>query len=175
MHLFVNSVAHVPYHWHKEVENIYVLQGAVTILVDQQQYDLKQDDIIVVNSMSVHKLERTLQDNVLLSLQFSPILLEGETFIACNSSGKTMEDQGCYNQIRRYLAQFVWESTKTATGFRSFSLGLLHLFQRKDRHAVSKIFDAKVFQMFGQNWLIDRSPDRLIEEMIQNFVLMRSK
>ncbi|NOU73076.1 hypothetical protein GC098_16900 [Paenibacillus sp. LMG 31458] len=33
----------------------------------------------------------------------------------------------------------------------------------------------KVFQMFGQNWLIDRSPEQLSGEMIQNFVLMRRK
>ncbi|MBB3112426.1 xylan 1,4-beta-xylosidase [Paenibacillus phyllosphaerae] len=127
MHLFVNSVAHVPYHWHKEVEIIYVLQGAVTLLVDQRQYELRQDDIIVINSMSIHKLERTQQDNVLLTLQFSPGLLEGETFIACNSTLQTAEDRGRYNQIRRYLAQLVWESTKTAPGFRSISQGLLHL------------------------------------------------
>lgn len=53
--LFVNSVKHVPFHWHKEVEIVYVLQGSVILHLDQKEYTLHQDDIIVVNSMSIHK------------------------------------------------------------------------------------------------------------------------
>ncbi|MDR0268066.1 helix-turn-helix domain-containing protein [Paenibacillus sp.] len=125
--LFVNSVAYVPFHWHKEVEIIYVLQGAIAIHLDQQNYTLSQDDIIVVNSMSVHQIERTSQDNVLLTLQFSPELLDEHMLVACNSLHQTPEKRDHYDRIRRYLAQMAWEASKKTQGSRNYSMGLLHM------------------------------------------------
>lgn len=125
--LFVNSVAHVPFHWHKEFEIIYVLQGAVTLYLDQRQYILNQDDVIVVNSMSVHQIERTNQDNVLLTLQFSPDLMGDDTFIDCNSLHQTVDNRDRYDRIRRCLAQMAWEANKKAPGCRNYSMGMLQL------------------------------------------------
>ncbi|AZS13314.1 GH39 family glycosyl hydrolase [Paenibacillus lutimineralis] len=125
--LFVNSVAYVPFHWHKEVEIIYVLQGWITIHVDQRSYELKQDDIIVVNSMSVHQIERTNQDNVLLTLQFNPELLDEQRVVACNSLYQTSKNQEMYDRIRHYLAQMAWEASKKTQGSRNYSLGLLYM------------------------------------------------
>ncbi|MBV6716623.1 GH39 family glycosyl hydrolase [Paenibacillus chitinolyticus] len=125
--LFVNSVAFVPFHWHREVEIIYVLHGAVTLWLDQHQYALYKDDIIVVNSMSVHKIERTHQDNVLLTLQFSPDLLDSQVFIDCNSLRQKPGNRDRYDKVRHYLAQLTWEASKKAPGCRNFSIGLLHL------------------------------------------------
>ncbi|MGG1638813.1 GH39 family glycosyl hydrolase [Paenibacillus sp. NRS-1760] len=125
--LFVNSVAHVHFHWHKEIEIIYVLQGSVTIYLDQHQYLLQQDDIIVVSSMSVHKIERTSQDNVLLTLQFNPELMDEGSFIGCNSLQQTDENRENYDKIRRCLAQMAWEASKKAPGCRNYSLGFLHM------------------------------------------------
>ncbi|MEC0207233.1 AraC family ligand binding domain-containing protein [Paenibacillus lautus] len=56
--LFVNSVKHVPFHWPKEVEIVYVLQGSVILHLDQKEYTLHQDDVVVVNSMSIHTFAR---------------------------------------------------------------------------------------------------------------------
>jgi len=125
--LFVNSVAHVPFHWHKEMEIIYVLQGAVTIHLDQRQYVLNQDDVIVVNSMAVHQIERTSQDNVLLTLQFNPELMDDHAVIDCNSLHQTPENRQYYDRIRSALAQMAWESSKKAQGSRNYSLGLLQI------------------------------------------------
>ncbi|MDK8179758.1 helix-turn-helix domain-containing protein [Paenibacillus sp. UMB4589-SE434] len=125
--LFVNSVAYVPFHWHKEVEIIYVLQGAITMHLDQQSYTLNQDDIIVVNSMSVHQIEHTNQDNVLLTLQFSPELLDEHMLVACNSLYQTPENRNHYDRIRCYLAQMAWEASKKTQGSRNYSMGLLYM------------------------------------------------
>ncbi|WP_327204770.1 GH39 family glycosyl hydrolase [Paenibacillus sp. DMB20] len=116
---------HIQFHWHKEIEIIYVLQGSVIMYLDQHQYTLHQDDIIVVNSMSVHKIERTSQDNVLLTLQFGPEWLDANAFIHCNSSTQTDENRGSYDAIRRDLAKMVWEINKKAVGYRSYAMGCL--------------------------------------------------
>jgi len=125
--LFVNSVAYVPFHWHKEIEIIYVLQGAITIHLDQRNFTLSQDDVIVVNSMSIHQIERTNQDNVLLTLQFSPELLDEHLVVSCNSLHQTPENRDIYDRIRRYLAQMAWEASKKAQGSRNYSMGLLYM------------------------------------------------
>ncbi|WP_336773855.1 GH39 family glycosyl hydrolase [Paenibacillus sp. MMO-58] len=124
--LFVNSVKDIRFHWHKEIELIYVLQGAVTVYVDQRQYRLAEDDIIAINSMSVHKLERTNLDNVLLTLQFGPELLDDEgTLFDCNSMSQTEYNRYRYDRLRRCLARMVWESNKKGPGHRNYSMGSL--------------------------------------------------
>lgn len=127
LRLFVNSVAHVRFHWHKEIEIIYVLQGSVTIYVEKRHYRLNQDDIIVVNSMSVHQLERTSEDNVLLTLQFSPDFMVDQPIIECNSLDQTAENRSRYDQIRGCLARMAWEASKKAPGSRHYSLGSLQM------------------------------------------------
>lgn len=112
MKLFVNSVKHIDFHWHKEVEVVYVLHGSIIMYLDQQQYTLQKDDVIVVNSMSVHKIERTNQDNVLLTLQFGPELMNNNTFITCNSALNVEQDAPRLHSIKQYLAQMVWEINK---------------------------------------------------------------
>lgn len=120
----MNSVKHIDFHWHKEVEIVYVLHGSVNMYLDQKQYMLHEDDIIVVNSMSVHKIERTSQDNVLLALQFGPELLNNNAFISCNSALNKDQDAQLYD-IKRYLAQMVWEINKKAQGYQSYTMGRL--------------------------------------------------
>lgn len=112
MKLFVNSVKHIDFHWHKEVEVVYVLHGSIIMYLDQQQYTLHEDDVIVVNSMSVHKIERTNQDNVLLTLQFGPELMNNNAFISCNSAMNVEQNAPRLQSIKQYLAQMVWEINK---------------------------------------------------------------
>lgn len=125
--LFVNSVKHIHFHWHKEIEILYVLQGSVVMYLDQRQYTLHKDDVIVVNSMSVHKIERTSEDNVLLTLQFGPEWLDTNAFVHCNSSTQTEDNRRSYDAIRHNLAKMVYEINKKASGFRSYTLGCLQM------------------------------------------------
>ncbi|MGM1049078.1 MAG: GH39 family glycosyl hydrolase [Bacillota bacterium] len=123
--LFVNSVKHIQFHWHKEVEILYVLQGSVIMYLDQKQYTLNQDDVIVVNSMSVHKFERSSHDNILLTLQFGPEWLYNNVFISCNSTTEAEPNGFRFDTIKHDLAKMVWEMNKKTPGYRSYTLGRL--------------------------------------------------
>lgn len=127
MKLFVNSVKHIDFHWHKEVEVVYVLHGSIIMYLDQQQYTLHEDDVIVVNSMSVHKIERTNQDNVLLTLQFGPELMNNNAFISCNSAMNVEQNAPRLQSIKQYLAQMVWEINKKTPGYQNFTMGRLQM------------------------------------------------
>ncbi|UNK15986.1 helix-turn-helix domain-containing protein [Paenibacillus sp. N3/727] len=125
--LFVNSVKHIQFHWHKEVEILYVLQGSVIMYLDQKQYTLNQDDVIVVNSMSVHKFERNSHDNILLTLQFGPEWLYNNVFISCNSTTEAEPNGFRFDTIKHDLAKMVWEMNKKTPGYRSYTLGRLQM------------------------------------------------
>ena len=124
--LFVNSVKQVPFHWHKEVEIVYVLQGSVIMHLDQKEYTLHQDDVIVVNSMSIHKFEQNNHDNILLTLQFGPEWLHNNVFISCNSATEPEPVGFRFDTIKQELAKMVWEMNKKSPGYRSFTVGRLH-------------------------------------------------
>jgi xylan 1,4-beta-xylosidase len=123
--LFVNSVNQVPFHWHKEVEIVYVLQGSVIVHLDQKQYTLHQDDVIVVNSMSIHKFEQNSPDNILLTLQFGPEWLHNNVFISCNSTTEAEPIGFRFDTIKQELAKMVWEMNKKSPGYRSYTMGRL--------------------------------------------------
>ncbi|NMB97695.1 MAG: AraC family transcriptional regulator [Clostridiaceae bacterium] len=44
-----------PYHWHDEVEIIYVLKGSVTFIVETQTYNVQERDILIIKSGEIHR------------------------------------------------------------------------------------------------------------------------
>ena len=45
-----------PYHWHKEIELVYVMDGAVTIKINTQDRSLHADEFVLINSVENHRL-----------------------------------------------------------------------------------------------------------------------
>ena len=125
--MFVNSVDHIQFHWHKEVEMICVLQGSVRIYVGQHNHEYHPGDFLFINSLSAHKIEKTGQDNVLLALQFSPELLERPMHIRCSSLDRGSDGKPAHDKLRHYLARMAWELNKKPPGYRSCAVGLLHM------------------------------------------------
>jgi xylan 1,4-beta-xylosidase len=129
--MFINSVDYIPFHWHKEIELIFVVQGSIELIVESQRYVLNERDFIVINSMNVHKIDKTDSENVLLTLQIDLDLTNHfipdleKVIFHCNS--QDTEQQEAYDVIRRYLAQMAWELNKRVKGYRSDLVGILYL------------------------------------------------
>ncbi|MDX3925775.1 MAG: AraC family transcriptional regulator [Shinella sp.] len=51
---FVHGYADVPYHWHREMEILFVLRGSFRLVVDGQICEMDQDDVIIINSDIPH-------------------------------------------------------------------------------------------------------------------------
>lgn len=130
--LFVNSVVHVPYHWHKELEIVFVLRGSVRIQTGNDVHILGENGLLLVNAMDIHKIDRTDEDNALLTLQVNPDIFgsNGEEIqkwrIECNSAIGSAEDEA-FERIRRDLAQLAWELNKRTRGYRQYAAGRLQL------------------------------------------------
>lgn len=51
---FVHGYADVPYHWHREMEILFVLRGSFRLVVDGQTCEMNQDDMIIINADVPH-------------------------------------------------------------------------------------------------------------------------
>ncbi|HOJ09586.1 MAG TPA: AraC family transcriptional regulator [Clostridiales bacterium] len=46
-----------PYHWHDEIELLYVLEGSMTFVIGPKAYNINKRDIVIVKSGEVHRFE----------------------------------------------------------------------------------------------------------------------
>lgn len=121
--IFLHRLGSVPRHWHKSLEVLFVLSGTVTVRVDDRCYELRETDLLVINSLSPHEL---YSDSVeLLAFQsnssnavFSDILKE--CYFSCCSAGDTENPR--YYRLRQLLAKLVKENSSGENLLMSYSL-----------------------------------------------------
>ena len=65
------SVSEYPYHYHQDVEFLYILQGEVQAKDVSSTYLLKEGDIFTFNGREVHGLTATSSDNLVAVIQIS--------------------------------------------------------------------------------------------------------
>src|SRR5580765_7800234 len=61
---FVHGYADVPYHWHREMEILFVLRGRFRLVVDGQICEMEQDDAIIVNADVPHNSTSISRDTL---------------------------------------------------------------------------------------------------------------
>lgn len=61
---FVHGYADVPYHWHREMEVLFVLRGRFRLVVDGQACEMDQDDMIVINADVPHNSTSISRDTL---------------------------------------------------------------------------------------------------------------
>ncbi|WP_105614440.1 AraC family transcriptional regulator [Vallitalea okinawensis] len=66
------------YHWHKEVEIIFVLDGSIELVLEDKQCTLEKGDLFLINSYKVHAFGNLNQHNLLMILQFDSSICRRE-------------------------------------------------------------------------------------------------
>ena len=56
MRLYSYNLNELKTHWHNGIEIILVLSGEISIIVNDKAYNLKEDDIILINRNELHEL-----------------------------------------------------------------------------------------------------------------------
>lgn len=67
----------IDWHWHSEVEFVFVQKGRAAFLIGSQRYVLQEGDGIFINARILHRFEADGQA-VIPNMVFSPSLLSGE-------------------------------------------------------------------------------------------------
>jgi Beta-xylosidase len=107
--LFCQRIGVVTKHWHRSIEILLVLSGTLQVRVENQQYELQENDILLINSDQVH--DTSSDDCVLVLLQmrlssFHLDWLNPETIhFECNSS--MQENSPAFDQIRELIARLI--------------------------------------------------------------------
>lgn len=65
--LFYQRIGSVSKHWHSSIEILFVLQGTMTVIIEDTTWELKEDDIFLINPNHIH--ETHSQDCSLIVVQ----------------------------------------------------------------------------------------------------------
>lgn len=108
--MFIHNVNYAKYHWHKDIELVFVLDGEARFFIENQNYLLSQNDILLINSNTLHSSEYETP-NLILVLQIDPQYFEhfyrgfSNILFDCKSIGS--EESAKYNTIRKLLAEMM--------------------------------------------------------------------
>lgn len=113
--IFTHYLDKFPYHWHEEMEILFVLKGRVELFIDKEVNILEEGDIFLINKNEIHYVKSTnpLENSQLLVLQFNTEYLEkyyvnlSKLSFKLDSSQKDTGKEKFYNKIRTILAEMM--------------------------------------------------------------------
>lgn len=117
--IFIHKLGSVTKHWHSSLELLMVLDGKITITVDGNTWQLKDEDIILINSNSIHEIHSET-GTVMIAVQiklslFNQFQTDLTSFIFdCNSA--TVPDYNRYANIRFAIASLIQANSYHSDG-----------------------------------------------------------
>ena len=121
---FIAGVEHTSYHWHPELEVIFLIKGTLNVIDDGTEYNMNAGDIILINSKSIHS---TYSDtvNLALILQFSPKVFQTDYsdstfYFNLNSTAEESRRPKDLNKLQAILATLGREVFKKSDGFQYY-------------------------------------------------------
>ena len=67
--IIIQQVTNIGSHWHNHLEFLLVLDGSIRVRARDKGYNLKKDDLFVINEKEIHSVSRTDKENIVLRLQ----------------------------------------------------------------------------------------------------------
>ena len=74
--IFITSIEKSCFHWHFDSEFILVLKGSIQVNTSPKVSILKENDILLINSKTVHEIKKTSEDNICLIIQVNHVLFQ---------------------------------------------------------------------------------------------------
>jgi len=108
---FVTMNHNSPFHWHRELEILYILNGHATVNMDGMRYELNPLDAIVMDYAKIHEviyeLPQTMGICIHVSRQMLRRYLVDSELLAIQCAGQwlTQEQHEYYNELCSYLKE----------------------------------------------------------------------
>lgn len=94
---FVTMNQNSPFHWHHELEILYILNGHATVNMDRTRFELNPLDVIVIDYSKIHEVLYALPQTMGICIHISRNLLyrylEQPELLGIHCSNKTLSDQ----------------------------------------------------------------------------------
>ena len=127
---FVTMKHNSPYHWHREMELIFILNGHATINMDGERYEVKPLDVIVMDYAKIHEVTYALFRTMGICIHISKQLLRrylpenGPIAIRCAPQNLLPEQQPYYMELCGILKELtiLYVSQKSTYRLRSSAL-----------------------------------------------------
>lgn len=124
--IFMHKLGFVAKHWHKSLELLMVLEGTIEIIIDGISSTLHSEDIILINSNSIHELHSESAVMIALQLDLSRMnqfdsSLENLAF-DCNTS--TSQNLSKFRGVQFTIATMIRENAHHAIGaeYKNYAL-----------------------------------------------------
>lgn len=124
--IFMHKLGFVAKHWHKSLELLMVLDGSIDITIDEETYHLKEEDIILINSNSIHEIHSENATMIALQIDLSRVTQFDnnldELVFDCNST--TQKNTGIFDGIRFTIATMIRENSHNTKGaeYKNYAL-----------------------------------------------------
>ncbi|OXS53352.1 hypothetical protein B1A99_30300 [Cohnella sp. CIP 111063] len=118
------------YHWHKELEIFFVLQGSVVIRTTKAQYTLQEGEILIMNCNEIHASHCPGHADAVLIVQLDLQFLKqhGYDFSQLSVQREQWVHPDTVAEIKRALAGIVLEMCQKKRGYQIQIMSLLYRF-----------------------------------------------
>lgn len=143
--IFIHKLGSVTKHWHSSLELLMVLEGTITITVDGNTWQLKDEDIILVNSNSIHEIHSET-GAVMIAVQIKLSL---------------------FNQFQTDLTSFIFDCNSAATPDYKRYANL--------RFAIASLIQTNSYHSDGTDYLNYSLSYYLVAQLLDNFKIKASE
>jgi xylan 1,4-beta-xylosidase len=128
---FIAAIEHSCHHWHTDVEILFILDGALSLTMNNQIYRLEAGDVVLINSKSAHAIDCLNGNNLVFVLQFLPDIYENEYrkttfYFDLNTAASGLQQPENMNYLRYILACIGEEIYLNRDGFQFYIKSLLY-------------------------------------------------
>lgn len=117
------TVSEYPMHWQNAIEMIYVLKGKIEVTINNDTYDLEENEIEIINVDELHKLYSNDKDNKVLIFHIDPFFFEKyyndieNMFFYTNTSDEGAQDSEEYDELRTFLSIILCEFVQKSDNY----------------------------------------------------------
>jgi xylan 1,4-beta-xylosidase len=154
---FFHSIKECSYHWHSDIELLFVLNGTILVQANYQDTLLRKSDLFLIGSGDIHLTHESGDKNLILALQIDP------SFIAKHDpeiTRRQFDFNAVFNQnpnlsvfkvIREIMALIMWETRIQKQGYTLKIESLVQqLFSILLRDFAHTLRDTKIEEIFDR-------------------------
>lgn len=126
--VFMHKLGVVTKHWHRSLELLMILEGSLSITIDDESYELNSEDILLINSNCIHEIHS--QGAVMIAVQIKPELFSNididwdNIIFECNSAKDTSKE--LYRGIQFAIASLIRQNAYRSEGTDSKNYSLAY-------------------------------------------------
>jgi len=153
--IFFHSLKECSYHWHRDIELLFVLNGTILVQADYQDTLLRKGDLFLIDSGDIHLTHESGDKNLILALQIDPSFIEKHDpeitrrKFDFNAMFIKNPNLPVFGQIREIMALIMWETRIKKQGYNIKIESLVNQFfsilLREFTHTIREVNTEEMF------------------------------